>query len=63
MLQQSREAESLKEEVVEVIWGYGDAHANLFISTGCVGKDKIIMEVVFIGIILASSGIPHQLGF
>ena len=56
---------------MEVIWEYGDAHgnwnedghANLFISTGRVGKDKIIMEVIFIGIILASSGIPHQLGF
>ena len=56
---------------VEVIWEYGDVHgnwnedghANLFISMGCVEKDKIIMEVIFIGVILASYGIPHQLGF
>ena len=55
---------------MELIWGYRDGHANwnedghanLFTSTDCVGKDKIIMEVIFICVILASSGIPYQLG-
>lgn len=40
-----------------------DGHADLFTSTGCVQKDKIIMEVIFIGVILASSGIPTSADF
>lgn len=31
-------------------------------SMGCVGKDKLSVEAVFIGVIVTSSGILHQLG-
>ena len=31
-------------------------------SMGCVGKDKFSIEAIFIGVIVASSGILHQLG-
>lgn len=53
---------------MEVIFFGGGVVSTLILfetrtaSMGCVGKDKLSMEAMFIGVIVASSGILHQLG-
>lgn len=71
-VERSREHERAATTVKDCIHGsdfLGDVVVSTLIlfetrtaSMGCVGKDKLSMEAIFIGVIVAGSGILHQLG-